>query len=188
MDNDVYLKLVRPDRVELDQNHFVSWPQPGRHLCITKIGRPQRLSYSLQSLSVFVEELKLEREVDLRLFVQEALTIIGSVEVTILAESSTELKIQVDGEGSLGILQPATAIFRGGIGGVQQNARSPAIIISQTLAQSARQWVFGWRWHNVSLKFHWWPERHSRLIDPKHFSSRGFERSWRRLATSCSLE
>jgi hypothetical protein len=48
--------------------------------------------------------LKLEWEADLRLFVQEAPTIIASVEGTILAESSTELKIQVDGEGSLGVL------------------------------------------------------------------------------------
>jgi len=105
MDNDAYWKLVPPDRAELlDQNHFASWSQPDRHLCIAKIGRPQWLSYSLQSLSVLVEELKLEWEVDLRLFVQEAPTIIGSVEGTILAESSTELKIQVDGEGSLGVL------------------------------------------------------------------------------------
>jgi hypothetical protein len=53
---------------------------------------------------VFVEDLRLEWEVDLRLFAQEALTIIGSVEGTILAESSTGVKIQVDGEGFLGVL------------------------------------------------------------------------------------
>jgi hypothetical protein len=50
---------------------------------------------------VFVEDLRLEWEVDLRLFAQEAPTIIGSVEGTILAESSTEAKIQVHGEDSL---------------------------------------------------------------------------------------
>jgi len=53
---------------------------------------------------VLVEELKLEWEVDLRLFVQEAPTIIGSVEGTILAEGSTEVKIQVDSEDPLGVL------------------------------------------------------------------------------------
>jgi hypothetical protein len=58
---------------------------------------------------VFVEDLRLEWDVDPRLFAQEAPTIIGSVEGTILAESSTEVKIQVGGEGSLGILYPATA-------------------------------------------------------------------------------
>lgn len=53
---------------------------------------------------MFVEDLRLKWEVDLRLFAQEAPTTIGSVEGTILAESSTEVKIQVDSEDPLGVL------------------------------------------------------------------------------------